>query len=186
MAPNATAWSNERVPGIGARKDLGEGTGEVKSMRTHPQVLRQGVAAALLEQIISAARQRGMSRLRLETGSGPALEPAIALYRKRGFIDGEAFSNYVRSEFNQFLHLTLRPPSFHQRPGFRTVASRPGSQNRARLRRCSQSNPLLGWDHCPPRSPAYLPRPSSYGINKHLIVLAKITTHTIIMSPVEC
>jgi putative acetyltransferase len=48
-----------------------------------------------------------MSRLSLETGSGPAFEPAIALYRRRGFLDGEAFSDYARSDFNQFLHLTL-------------------------------------------------------------------------------
>lgn len=109
-APNVTiwsAWSRGQIAGIGALKDLGDGTGEVKSMRTHPSFLRQGVGAALLEQIISSARARGMSRLSLETGSGPAFEPALALYRKRGFIDGEAFSDYARSQFNQFLHLPL-------------------------------------------------------------------------------
>jgi putative acetyltransferase len=109
-APNVTvwsAWSRGRIAGIGALKDLADGTGEVKSMRTHPDFLRQGVGAALLEQIITAARVRGMSQLSLETGSGPAFEPALALYRKRGFVPGEAFSDYVRSPFNQFLHLTL-------------------------------------------------------------------------------
>ena len=110
QAPNVTiwsAWSRGWIVGIAALKDLGDGTGEVKSMRTHPRFLRQGVGAALLEQIVTAARARGMSRLSLETGSGPAFEPALALYRKRGFVDGEAFSDYVRSHFNQFLHLTL-------------------------------------------------------------------------------
>lgn len=108
--PNVTvwsAWSSGRIAGIGALKDIGDGTGEVKSMRTHPSFLRQGVGAALLEQIIAAARLRGMFRLSLETGSGPAFEPALALYRKRGFVDGEAFADYVRSDFNQFLHLAL-------------------------------------------------------------------------------
>lgn len=76
-------------------------------MRTHPSYLRQGVAAALLEHLIQAAAARGLSRLSLETGNGPAYEPALALYRKRGFRDGEAFSDYVRSDFNLFLHLTL-------------------------------------------------------------------------------
>jgi putative acetyltransferase len=37
----------------------------------------------------------------------PEHVPALALYRRRGFRDGEAFSDYVRSEFNQFLHLDL-------------------------------------------------------------------------------
>ena len=109
-APNITvwsAWSGARIAGIGALKELGDGTGEVKSMRTHPDFLRRGVAALLLERIIASARERGLSRLSLETGSGPAFEPALALYRKRGFIAGEAFSDYVRSDFNQFWHLTL-------------------------------------------------------------------------------
>ena len=53
------------------------------------------------------ALARGYTQLSLETGSGPAFEPALALYRKRGFVDGDAFGDYVRSEFNQFLHLKL-------------------------------------------------------------------------------
>ncbi len=48
-----------------------------------------------------------MHRLSLETGSGPAFEPALKLYRTRGFVDGEPFDNYARSDFNQFLHLSL-------------------------------------------------------------------------------
>jgi putative acetyltransferase len=102
-----TAWHNNALAGIGALKDLGDGTGELKSMRTHPAFLRRGVAAALLEHIIAAARQRGLVRLSLETGSGPAFEPALALYRRRGFVAGAAFAQYERSEFNQFLHLPL-------------------------------------------------------------------------------
>jgi putative acetyltransferase len=66
-----------------------------------------GVGAALLDRVIAEARARGMRRLSLETGSGPAFEPALKLYRKRGFVDGEAFADYVRSDFNQFLHLSL-------------------------------------------------------------------------------
>lgn len=109
-ATNVTVWSawlSGRIAGICALKDLGDGTGEVKSMRTHPRFLRRGVGSALLERIIAEARARGMSRLSLETGSGHAFEPALALYRKRGFVEGEAFSDYVRSHFNQFLHLAL-------------------------------------------------------------------------------
>jgi len=102
-----TAWVGEQVAGIGALKDLGDGSGELKSMRTHPAFLRRGVAAALLEHIIAQARARKMRRLSLETGSGPAFDPALSLYRRRGFVDGEPFAQYERSAFNQFLHLTL-------------------------------------------------------------------------------
>ena len=110
LAPEVTVWSvreGEALLGIGALKALGDGTGELKSMRTHPDHLRRGVAALLLEHIIGTARARGMRRLYLETGSGPAFAPALALYRRRGFVDGEAFADYVRSDFNQFLVLVL-------------------------------------------------------------------------------
>jgi len=102
-----TAWIREEIAGMGALRDLGDGTGEVKSMRTHPRFLRRGVGAALLEHIIAAARAAGMVRLSLETGSGPAFEPALALYRRRGFVSGAPFAQYTRSDFNQFLHLDL-------------------------------------------------------------------------------
>lgn len=109
-APNVTvltAWQADKIAGIGALKELGERIGEVKSMRTHPDFLRRGVAAALLEHIIDVARAKGMRRLSLETGSGAYFDPALSLYRRRGFMDGVAFADYKRTDFNQFLHLEL-------------------------------------------------------------------------------
>jgi putative acetyltransferase len=102
-----TAWFGDAIAGIGALKLLSTTSGEVKSMRTHPQYLRKGVASSLLEHIISQAQLRGLKRLSLETGRGPAFDPALALYRKRGFSDGDLFGDYQRSAFNQFLHLPL-------------------------------------------------------------------------------
>ena len=83
------------------------GDGEVKSMRTHPDFIRMGAAAAILDTIVSTARSRGASRLSLETGSGASFEPALALYRRRGFRNGGPFADYEASSFNQFLHLEL-------------------------------------------------------------------------------
>jgi putative acetyltransferase len=102
-----SAWSGDDICGIGALKQLDARSGEIKSMRTHPNYLRQGVASALLEHIIEEAQACGLQRLSLETGSGPSFEPALALYRRRGFVNGEAFSDYEQSSFNQFLHLSL-------------------------------------------------------------------------------
>jgi putative acetyltransferase len=110
MCPEVTvwaAWQADKIAGIGALKDLRDGAGELKSMRTHPEFLRRGVAARLLEHIIGVARGKGMKRLSLETGSGLYFEPALALYRRRGFVDGDEFADYKRSAFNQFLHLKL-------------------------------------------------------------------------------
>jgi putative acetyltransferase len=100
-------WDGEDLLGFGALKELEPRAGEIKSMRTADAHLRRGVAAAILEHIIAEARRRGYARLSLETGSGPAFEPALTLYRKYGFTEGEAFSDYEKSPFNQFLHLDL-------------------------------------------------------------------------------
>lgn len=104
-----TAWEGQTVCGVGALKRLDADSGEVKSMRTHPDHLRKGVAAELLETVIAAARIQGLSRLSLETGRGEAFEAALALYRRRGFVDGGRFSDYEDNGFSQFLHLDLNP-----------------------------------------------------------------------------
>ena len=110
LTPGITVWSvwdQGELAGVGALKSLGDGGGELKSMRTDPRHLRKGVAAALLEHLIDEARRRGYRRLSLETGRGPAFEPALALYRGRGFVSGGPFADYEPSDFNQFMHLTL-------------------------------------------------------------------------------
>ena len=101
------AYVEGRAAAIGAIKRLDEKSCEVKSMRTHPDYLRQGLAAALLEVIITQARLAGFKTISLETGTGPAFEPALALYRRRGFVNGEAFADYTLTDFNQCLHLAL-------------------------------------------------------------------------------
>ena len=102
-----SAWDGDDLLGCGALKQIDSRHGELKSMRTAPAHLRRGVAAAILDHLIGVARTRGYRRISLETGSGLAFEPALALYRRRGFRDGAAFGDYVRSDFNQFLHLDL-------------------------------------------------------------------------------
>ena len=110
QVPEVTVWSawlNGSLAAIGALKMLGDGTAEIKSMRTHPDHLRKGVARALLDHLLREARSRGLHRVSLETGSGDSFDPALALYRAHGFVDGPPFADYRKSTFNQFLHLTL-------------------------------------------------------------------------------
>ncbi len=101
------AWEGGEVLGFGALKELSVKAGEIKSMRTHASHLRKGVGVALLEHIIQTAKLRGYHRLSLETGTGPAFEPAVNLYRKYGFENGQSFADYQDTAFNQFLHLRL-------------------------------------------------------------------------------
>ena len=108
--PEITVWTvreGDQVISIGALKELDGCNGEIKSMRTHPDYLRRGGAGLLLDHIIAIARKRGWKKLSLETGRGQAFEPALNLYRNRGFVEGPAFSDYEPSPFNQFLHLAL-------------------------------------------------------------------------------
>lgn len=115
QVPEVTVWSAWQTVGygqmeiasIGALKMLGNGRAEVKSMRTHPDYLRKGAAGAILDKVIDTARERGVTRLSLETGRGEPFEPALAMYRKRGFADGGPFSDYVPNEFSRYLHMNI-------------------------------------------------------------------------------
>jgi putative acetyltransferase len=100
-----TLWEGQNLLGCGAVKDLGNATGEIKSMRTHPDHLRKGVAEMMLFHIIELANERSYQSLLLETGSGPAFDPALALYRKHGFVTCGPFADYEKSPFNQFMQL---------------------------------------------------------------------------------
>lgn len=102
-----SAWVGETIAGIGALRRHPHKRGEIKSMRTHPDFLRCGVADAILRTIVERARLLRLQTLSLETGSGPAFDPAIRFYRARGFESGEAFGDYTQSGFNQFFHRAL-------------------------------------------------------------------------------
>lgn len=98
-----TAWEGETLLGCGALKALGGGEGELKSMRTASTALRRGVASAILAHLIDRARAAGMTRLNLETGTGPAFDAAAALYLHRGFEPCGPFGDYEATEFNRYL-----------------------------------------------------------------------------------
>ena len=104
-----SAWEGDALAGVAALRALDRRTAEIKSMRTHPDFLRRGVATLLLEKLIDVSETRGFARLSLETGSGPMFEPAVRLYLRRGFRFGEPFGAYATTPFNQFMHLELEP-----------------------------------------------------------------------------
>lgn len=98
-----SAWLDGNLCGCGALKELDPLTGEIKSMRTRASFLRRGVGQAVLDEIVRTARQRRYARLVLETGTGPAFEPAHALYRRNGFQWSGPFGDYIATEFNVFM-----------------------------------------------------------------------------------
>ena len=96
-APEVTfwsAWEGNTVVGVAALKRLSADHGEIKSMHTAEAARGRGVGSALLGQIMAVARERGMSRLSLETGSWPYFAPARALYARHGFVECGPFGEY--------------------------------------------------------------------------------------------
>lgn len=102
-----TAWSKSNLLGCGALKELDPSHGEIKSMRTADAFLGQGVGSAILSHLIDIAVARSYSRLSLETGSGPAFAPALALYEKFGFKYCGPFANYRADPFTRFMTMEL-------------------------------------------------------------------------------
>ena len=84
-------------------KDLGDSSGEIKSMRTDEQHLGKGVASHLLQHLLDEARLRNYRKLLLETGSFAEFEPARALYEKYGFVYRGPFGDYRESKNNVFM-----------------------------------------------------------------------------------
>src|SRR5262245_1336246 len=52
-----------------------------------------------LDYLLELAQVRGYRRVSLETGTGPSFDPAVALYHKRGFVEGETFGDYKATIF---------------------------------------------------------------------------------------
>lgn len=89
-----------QLAAVGALKALSEDRGELKSMRASAAFRGKGAGKALLEHLISEARQRGYRWLGLETGRTAEFADARALYARYGFSEGEAFNGYTSDEFS--------------------------------------------------------------------------------------
>jgi putative acetyltransferase len=102
-----SAWEGDDLVGIGALKRLSDSHGEIKSMHTDQASRRRGVGTALLRHIVSRARDAGLSRVSLETGSWAFFTPARELYRRHGFVECAPFGNYVPDPNSVFMTLEL-------------------------------------------------------------------------------
>ncbi|WP_169581047.1 MULTISPECIES: GNAT family N-acetyltransferase [Microbacterium] len=98
-----SAWIGGELAGIGALKTIDTERGELKSMRVDDRFLGAGVGRALLRHIMTAARERGMTSLWLETGSTPEFLPAQRLYESEGFVECGPFDGYALDPFSVFM-----------------------------------------------------------------------------------
>ena len=111
--PGMRFWTGHDEPADGevlataALRHLDRAHAELKSMRTAPHRLREGIARRMLEHVLTAARDAGYERLSLETGSQPFFAPARALYRAHGFVECPPFGDYSPDPSSAFLTLSL-------------------------------------------------------------------------------
>jgi putative acetyltransferase len=101
-------WDGQMLLGIGALKRLARDHGEVKSMHIVAAARRTGAGSAMLRHIIASARNQGLSRLSLETGSSAYFEPARVFYQRHGFRECPPFGNYAPDPNSVFMTLDLR------------------------------------------------------------------------------
>jgi putative acetyltransferase len=93
--------------GVGALKRLDDTHAEIKSMHTAEAARGRGVGRAMVEHLLAVARERGYTRVSLETGSGPAFAPARGLYARVGFAPCEPFADYGPSPNSAYMTLSL-------------------------------------------------------------------------------
>lgn len=68
---------------------------DMMNIAVNPDYRRQGIAESLIERLVSELKDKQVSSLTLEVRASNA--PAIALYRKLGFIQVGKRSNYYRN-----------------------------------------------------------------------------------------
>jgi putative acetyltransferase len=100
-------WEAGALLGCGALKDLGDGTGEIKSMHTREVLRGRGLGRKMLEHILAEGRRRDYTALFLETGSMDAFRPARRLYEAYGFTYCGPFSGYAEDPHSVFMTLPL-------------------------------------------------------------------------------
>ncbi len=102
-----SAWDGDTLAAVGALRDIGDGRGELKSMRAAPAYRGKRAGRAILDRLIDEARARGMTWLGLETGRPGAFGDAQALYIANGFAECAPFGDYVSDTFSLCMERAL-------------------------------------------------------------------------------
>ena len=103
FSPDITVFAARiggELAGVGALRKLDNEHGELKSMHTLTKFRGKGIAKAMVTHIESAAKEQGINRISLETGTTELFKPARMLYQSLGYTECGAFGDYFLSEDN--------------------------------------------------------------------------------------
>ncbi|WP_433784293.1 GNAT family N-acetyltransferase [Actinomycetospora sp. CA-101289] len=100
-------YEDGRAVAVGGVRHLGDGVGEIKRMYVVPGARSRGVGRALLAALEDAARDLGLTRVRLD--AGPAQEHSRALFAAVGYRPIAAYNrNHIAVYFGE-KELPVRP-----------------------------------------------------------------------------
>jgi putative acetyltransferase len=88
------AFESNQPVAMGALKILTKTHGELKSMHVRESHRGRGIADAMLHRLLTVAREAGLRKLSLETGSQKAFIPARSFYARHGFCECGPFEGY--------------------------------------------------------------------------------------------
>jgi putative acetyltransferase len=89
------AYLDGAAVGCGAVRRIDASTAELKRMYVVPGARGYGIGKTIVESLEHEARQLGVARVVLETGT--RLAPAIGLYRRMGYAPIPLFGEYLSS-----------------------------------------------------------------------------------------
>lgn len=92
---------------VGALREIDETHAEIKSMHTAVAARGRGFGKAMLDHLLQIARERGCTRVSLETGTTDAFDSARRLYEAAGFERCEPFGDYRPSPYSVCMTLVL-------------------------------------------------------------------------------
>jgi putative acetyltransferase len=103
FSPDITVFGarvNGELLGVGALRVLNAKHAELKSMHTLAKSRGLGIGKAMVMHIEEFAKAHGIERISLETGTSEPFKLARKLYNSLGYVNSEAFGDYVLSEDN--------------------------------------------------------------------------------------
>lgn len=106
-----TIWRGDELVGCGALRELDPTHGEIKSMHTTAAARGLGIGRKMVEHILTTARERGYTRLSLETGATEDFIAARTLYQSFGFVPCPPFGDYFEDPFSAHMTLELEKAS---------------------------------------------------------------------------